>query len=455
MGEERLILPPPVPRRRESEILNELPNTLGLVLWQDVRHLHAWADASTASGPPRHGRAARAKAAPDLPLRPRLFAPPAASAKDLFNPSPPPWVVTKRKEARAQCAELGAALDELRAVASAPLAVDRAAVAEACRQVVEWALAHEHAQTAIEYAEAAARVAPEDPAIANLAGRVTRNAGEYVRAEVWFNRAIGYAREQDNRVELTRGHLGYGTLYKLLGRVSDARKHLNSGSRIARKLGQPSLAAEAQHDLCALLIVRGHYAEAEQHAQIALRWYPKNHLRFPLFVADIAYLFVLRRHFAAALRLLRAVLRTGDHPPSTKSAILALYSRALAGVGHTDEAARQQRRVLRLLRRDHEWETLALWHLAAAERIMANWATAEAYARQALEIATIQGDREMKWLTRRTLAAILARKPAPPPVIRKSEEFRALVETLMSRLAEWAPRRARPRRAPWGEQWAA
>jgi tetratricopeptide (TPR) repeat protein len=453
MGEERLILPPPLQRRRENEILNELPNVLGLVLWQDVRHLHAWVEASASVRPHRRTPPEIAGALPDI--HPGSVFTSAPSPKDLFNPSPPPWVVAKRKDARAQCGELAAALDALQAVAASPLSVDRAAVADGCRQVVEWALAHEHTQTAIEFAEAAALVAPEDPAMANLAGRVTRNAREYSRAEVWFNRGIGYAREQNDKVELTRGHLGYGTLYRLLDRVAEARRYLNSGSRIARRLGQPSLAAEAQHDLCVLLIVRGHYAEAEKHAHTALRWYPKNHPRFPLFVADVAYLFVLRRNFAAAVRVLRGVIRTAELSPSTRSAILALYSRALAGAGHIDEAARQSRRVLRLLQRHQEWETLALWHLAEAERASANWESAEAYASRALEIATDQGDRETMTVTRRTLGAILAKMPAPPRAIRKDDEFRVFVEMLVNRLANWAPRRARPRRAPWGDQWAA
>jgi len=436
MGEERLILPPPVQRHREGEILDELPNVLGLVLWQDVRHLHAWAEAS---------EAARSSRTAHLTPSPQAF----------FNPSPPAWVIAKRRDARAQCGELAGALSEFGSVASAPLSVSRAAVAAACREVVEWALAREHTQTAIEFAEAAAVVAPDDPAMANLAGRVTRNAGEYARAEVWFNRAIGSARERNDKVELTRAHLGYGTLHKLVGRVKEARRHLNSGSRIARKLGQPSLAAEAQHDLCALLTVRGYFADAEKHARTALRWYPKGHRRFPLFVADVAYLLVLQRNFSTAVRLVRGVLRAGDHPPSIKSAILALYARALAGAGYADEIGRQRRRVLRLLQRHREWESLALWHLAAAEWQLANWESAEAYARRALEVAAGQGDREMVWLTNRTLSAVLTKKPAAPMVTRKDPEFRSLVETLERRLVEWAPRRARSRRAPWGDQWAA
>ena len=431
MDEERLILPPPVQRRRESEILNELPNVLGLVLWQDVRHLQAWMEATEASR---------------SPCRNSFL----SSPKDFFNPSPPSWVIAKRRDACAECPELAAAPDEFWAVATAPLSVDRAAVAEGCRRVVEWALAHEHAQTAIEFAEAAARMAQEDPALANLAARVTRNAGEYARSEVWFNRGIGYARLQNNQIELTRGYLGCGTLFKFLGRVRNAQRHLGRGARIARKLGMPSLAAEAQHDLCLLLTVPGHHAEAEKHARVALRLYPQNHPRLPLFVADVAYLFVARRNYAAAVRLLDGVVRTSDHPPSVKSAILALYSRALTGAGHPEEAARQRRRALRLLERHQEWVMLALWHLAEAERLSARWESAAAYAARAFELAMDQGDREIMWVTRRTLAAIRAKRPTPPEVI-PGEELRSFVEALASRLAEWTPRRERSRRAPWGD----
>src|SRR5215218_1018950 len=171
MGEERLILPPPQQRRRESEILKELPNVLGLVLWQDVRHLDTWAASSTAvqlrilstdGGRHSHGASAGER---ESPLSSGV-----SSAAGLFNPSPPEWVLAKRREASASCPELAPALAAFRALVAAPLAVRRSAVAEACRQVVEWALAHEHVQTAIEFAEAAARVDPESPAMANLAG---------------------------------------------------------------------------------------------------------------------------------------------------------------------------------------------------------------------------------------------------------------------------------------------
>lgn len=424
MGEERIILPPPIQRRRENEILDEIPSELGVQLWLDVRHLRAWAESSE-----------------DVRAR-------------LFNRTPPAWVAERRKDARAQATALSGALTLFASVLDTPQKVDTTAVAMACAQVVDWALKHEHFQTAIEFAEAAALVDPANPAMANLAGRVTRNAKEFARSEVWFNRGIGYAREQDNKVELARGHLGYGTLCKELGRVRGARKHLNSGSRIARKHGPPSLGAEAQHDLCALLIVRGHHSEAEKRARRALNWYGKSHQRFPFFAADVALLLVLERNYTAALRLLKGVLRLVDRP-GPRSVILALYTRALAGIGERDSVAHFRRRVLRLLTKHREWEAAVLWHLANAERLLERWESAEADALRGLAVALKANDRETIRLTWRTLREIRSRQPAPRRVSRKDEEFRLFFETLVGRLSEWSPRRARSRRPPWGDQWAA
>jgi tetratricopeptide (TPR) repeat protein len=420
MGEERLILPPPIQRRRESEILNELPSVLGLVLWQDVRHLHAWAEAVEGARSPRRDP----------------FAP---SPREFFNPSPPAWVIAKRRDARAQCGELAGALDELGSVASAPLSVSRAAVAAACREVVEWALAREHTQTAIEFAEAAAVVAPEDPAMANLAGRVTRNAGEYARAEVWFNRAIGYARERNDKVELTRAHLGKGILCQELGRVRCAMHHFNIGSRKARKQGIEWLAAEVQHDLMLLLTVRGRFGEAKKHAQLALRWYGKRHARFPLFAADVALLMVLEGAYPLAVRLSKGALRHVSNP-GARSVILALYLRALAGYGEVEAFDRLRERVLRSLKDYREKEAVVLWHLAAAERSAGRWEAAELTAQQAQEIALKRGDRETAGLATQLLLAIRGREPAPlTRVTKRDGEFTEFVQTLNARLSTWAP----------------
>lgn len=329
---ERIIPPPPVARRREVEILEELPSAAGLVLWQDVRHLRDWAES-----------------APEM--RPKLFQAPTQD------------VLTKRSEARACVGALAGPLETFAAMKANPLQVNPAELGAACEQVVEWALEREFAQTAIEFAEAAAILHPRNPKFANIAGRVTREANEFDRGEVWFKRGIGIAREQDNTVEQFWGHVGYGKLCKEQGRVRDARGHLNRAAQLAWKGGPPTLAASAQHDICALLMVRGQLSEAAECARSALLWYPKSDPRLPFFAADAALMLVLGRRYAAALRLLRPVLKVVQGR-SARAVILGLAARAFAGAGEPEESAVMRKRALKLVSEHPAVEGVTRWHLA-------------------------------------------------------------------------------------------
>jgi tetratricopeptide (TPR) repeat protein len=441
MGEERLILPPPPNRRCEGEILRELPDDLGMVLWQDLRHLCAWAEVAerTDGGAATGGEQPRAR---DFRRR--------TSLAGLFNASPPEWVLAKRRAAAAACGELAEALARFGSVTSAPLLVDRQSLAAACARVVEWALERELPQTAIEFAEAAALVDHRSPAMANLAGRVTRNAGETARAEIWFNRGITFSREQQDAIELTRGHLGYGILCQDQGRVRCAMRHFNVGARRARKAGLEWLAAEVQHDIMLLLTVRGRFADAEKHARLALRWYGKRHARLPLFAADVALLMVLERNYSLAARLARASLRHVS-APAARSVILALHARALAGAGSVNELDWLRRRVVRITTQSGEREAVALWHLGHAERLAGEWDASERSAARALEIAESRRDAETAALARHLLAAARERRPAPPPSGRRGGEFLEFIDTLSHRLATWSPDQRQPSalRARW------
>ncbi|HEX6747581.1 MAG TPA: hypothetical protein VF092_09860 [Longimicrobium sp.] len=416
-----IIPPPPPERRREGEILEELPNTLGLVLWQEIRHLRDWAESSHQ-------------------LRPELFRAPTLE------------VQAKRREARAVAAELGRALDLFAALTANPLAIAPGEVGSACEEVVDWAVKHEHTQTAIAWAETGALADPSSPRRANIAGRVTRNANEYERAEVWFRRGIGFAREQGDVVEEVWGHLGFGRLCQELGWVKGARKHLNRGSRLAWKAGPPSLAASAQHDLAAMLMVRGHLAEAEQRARRALLWYPKNHERLPFFAVDVGLMLVLGSRFASAARIVRTALRLIEQP-SVRTMALALTARAFAGMGEQEESAIMRHRSLRMLEKHRQMEPVTRWHLADARRLAGNWDAAEEEAERTLAVAVEQNDREIARLARILLRLIAERRGAA----RKSggTEYRDFVRLLASRLAEWSPRRARSYPGPWGENRAA
>ncbi|HVG43598.1 MAG TPA: hypothetical protein VM890_02675, partial [Longimicrobium sp.] len=310
MGQKQIIPePPPVQRRLDTAILGEAPPALAVVLWQYARHLRDWIDAS------------------------------AAEREALFNPEPPRWVAAKRKDARAGLPELAESLEAVEAALRAPLEIDHARLAEALERLARWAEAQGHAATAVQLAELSALVDREAPRLANLAGRLTRHAGDHARAEAWLERGIGLARRHRDWVEYTRGHLGAGILCMAAGREARARQHLNTASTIAMREGHEWLAAEAQHDLFQFMTVRGSLVDAEVHARRALAWYPKHHQRFPFFAADVAFLLVCQRHHGAAAVLLRAFVQVVKPPQNVLGFSMLVRALAAAGPAHEFERA--------------------------------------------------------------------------------------------------------------------
>jgi hypothetical protein len=266
---------------------------------------------------------------------------------------------------------------------------------------------------------------------------------------LWFKIGLGLAREQGNTVELIRGHPGYGRLCTETDRVACARTHLNSGANLARKAGPPSLAAEAQHDLCAMLMTRGQLTEAATRARRALALYPKSHHRIPFFGADVALMLVLGRRYHAAARLLSVVLRNVQQP-SARATILALTARAFAGAGEPEESAVLRRRTIKLLDKHAGMEPVIRWHLADAQRLAGNWGAAKVEGETALAVSVEQNDREMERLNRHLLKLIDLRKSSPGNHGGTSDELREFLRELADRVAKWSPRRGRQWPGPWG-----
>ncbi|MBB6073134.1 hypothetical protein [Longimicrobium terrae] len=392
-----------------------------MVLWQQVRHLRDWAAA-------------------DEVVRGKLFCPAT------------PDVVAKRRDAYSSAPELSPHLDVIFGVQRDPLTVDVSRVGAACESLASWALTGEHEQTAIELAETGALIDDTNPKLANLAGRLTRNAHAYDRSEIWFQRGISLALERRNVVERVWGHLGYGRLFQELGRVPGARKHLNAGSRLAYKHGPPSLAASAQHDLCALLIVRGHLAEAAVRARRALLWYPKNHPRLPLFAADVGLLLILARHYRAASWLLKRVLKVVDQG-GARAAVVALAARASAGAGDVEEAVVLRRRAEKLVSNHPVMEPAVRWHLADSRRLLGDWDSAARDAESALTVALTRNDKEAVRLIRQ-LTRMVEQRTVSPPKQGVSGEVRDFVQQIGHRISIWSPR-VGPWPPPWGEARAA
>lgn len=154
-------------------------------------------------------------------------------------------------------------------------------LADACRAIAEWAEAHSRSITAIAYAEAAARLLPDDPEMANLAGRACRRGGERQRAELWYERGAGLARRVGNTLEQVNGWLGFGNLYRDEGDFGRAFVWIRRAGRTARRGGLRESAGEALHDAFFVSYLNENLPRAAVWAERAARIYPVHADRLP------------------------------------------------------------------------------------------------------------------------------------------------------------------------------
>lgn len=405
---EKVIVQPPYRRGGEGAMLCEALPEIACVLWQFVRHVRDWAESTE------------------------------AQRRLLFVPEVSERVVRKWRDAEVAEPDIAPAVEVLATFTRDQGRVQ--AIAAAAETIARWAEQREYRESAIQMAEAAALLGQREPRLANLAGRLTRTAGDYTRAEIWFERGIGLARTRREWVEYTRGHLGAGILAMELGRESRARRHFNTASNIAMREGHEWLAAEAQHDLFQFVTMRGNYVDAEVHARRALTWYPKHHPRFPFFAADVGFLLVLQRQFRTAVPILRQFVRIIKPPQNVLG--YSVLVRALAGAGQASEFERRRDRLQKLLANHSAWEAAARWNLAHAERERGNVDAALAEVVSAARLARVNGDRETQRLAEDLLQELEAgAQPAPSTVKRREEHVSPLVTTLAARLAEWSPTR--------------
>lgn len=373
--------------------------------------------------------------------------------RDLFQLPRRQWIAERQEQARREAPELSAALKTIAAFPSHPQPPQDTRLAEALYHVSEWAAAREHAETAVQCAEAAALLGGT-AAQSLLAGRLTRNAGDFGRAELWFDRAIAAAHAEGDQVAFIRAHLGYGILCMTAGRDACARKHFNTASVYAMQEGFEWLAAEAQHDLFHFMVVRGDLPAAELHARRALKWYPKHHERFPFFAIDVGFLLVCLGQHRLASRLLRESLRVVERPADTVLGMSVLV-RALAGAGAFAESTRVARRLETLLASHTEFEAAARWNLGEAQRAAGLADEAHASAELSLQLARENRDPETERFARELLEQLSIGVPAPRARPADEPAYNSLVETLIERVRGWTPNRRGRSRSIANPEWAA
>jgi len=298
-------IPPPLVHGPEAleggNLLQEFPGELGVVLWQALR---------------------------DVML---LAATPAAERDGLF---------TADAERRRLAAMLSAAVDPLleaplrtlAAMVGDPAAGPGEAIGVACRQIGQWAEARGALETALAFAQDAALACPGDAAAALNVGRIAYKLSDHARAEIWYRRTIGLARQGRDWSLYTHAFLGLGNLYVRRGNFPAGRRYRNRALRAAKRGGLRQLQGISLHDLFILEAECGNAAEAEGYARRAMECYGVKSSRLPALANDVAYFWLINGRFSAALTVLRPLVRQMSDPKERLS-VLASTARAAGGAG--------------------------------------------------------------------------------------------------------------------------
>ena len=377
-------LPPPSPPtwpRPEWKLLDEVPGALGVTLWQAVRDVLLWNRISPGE-------------------RAELFAPPSASTLE------------QRARAVSEAPEMAGALGELEGVAVAPEVADKSRVLAACEQLWKWAESRGLHETAIQFAEAAARLEMESSSRAYTAGRLCRAVGDHQRAVVWFHRAARLARlaEPPSEIEFATAHLGWGILEHDRRNFLAAEWHFLKARGAALQRSNHSLAAAAHHNLLLVCLDAGRTQDAVKHAAHTIDLYPRKHPRIPVVACDIGYLWMKLGYFSAAIYLFSRSLRW-MLVPGERAIVLAFYARSAAAVRDRIRFERLSERAAQIVAQERQRADTVLYHLGEGARSFEQWDRAQTLATEARSLARARGNGTMVSLAERLLEEVTQRKP--------------------------------------------
>jgi tetratricopeptide (TPR) repeat protein len=396
---------------------------LAVELWIQLRHLHDWLTG------------------PDTRV-------------GLFHAQPTEAVLERRSAALRAAGDWGESLDVFHALTDGFLPTPER-IAHACVNVADWASRMGYEATAVQFSAAAAHAEPANATCLNAAGLMHRRSGQWVAAELLYQRASYFACRLKNTDERVSAHIGLAALWFSRDNYRRARKHLDRATNIALRSGSTWLAAHAQHDLMLMLTERGEYIQAEAVASRAVSLYPQNDSRFPFFAADFAFLLISEGCYSDAVSTLEQFL-TLIKEPAQQIIGLSLLARAYAGSGKDSEFRRVQDTVRKLITVFQQDAAAALYHLAEAARSRGEWSTAATYATESQRTALARGDKVVARYADTLLTAILRQQDAARAArAENSGTRRATTNALSARLRRWAPASKRgrprhPRRNHWG-----
>ncbi|MEX2570330.1 MAG: tetratricopeptide repeat protein [Gemmatimonadota bacterium] len=392
-------IPPPLIHGPETleggGVLQDWGNELGVVLWQAFRDVMLWATTpaenrdSIFSDPPEDVRRIRVEPVLGLYADPRLLS----------------------------------SLETLRQIAEQPAGTREEDVARACRALSEWADDQGKLATALAFAQNAALASGGDAAAAFWVATIAVRLNDHARAEVWFRRAIGLARQSRNWRMYSRAFGGLGNLYIRRGNLPAARRLHTRALRGAKRGGMRREQAAALHDLFAVAVESGSGAEAERLARLALESYGTRNRRVHVLAHDVAYYWMEQGSFDRALPVFQAVLPLIERPIE-RLFVLADIARAAGGVGDVETASDTATQVW-LLASEPDLEHgagRALLEVARGYLSLSDTKKAAEAAQHALTSAAEYRESKVRFAAEALLESI-GSTPAPtPPSLAPSDE---------------------------------
>jgi len=340
-----------------TEMLDEVGGETGVLLWQSLRDVTLWSGA-----------------APEK--REGLFSPGAGEGRRSMLRS-----VKVDPEIRAP-------LDTLAELVENPAGAVADTVTAACREISQWAESNGNLAAAVAFAQAGALASPANPTAGLRVAKLARKKGENARAETWFRRTVGLARQAKDWESYSRAFLGLGNLYKLRGAFPTARHLYIRGLRAAKRHSMRTLQGDALHELFGVAADMEQPREAESLARAAYEAYGPDHPLIPALAHDVAFFWTTLGHFGPALSVFQALLPE-FHRPVDRMCIAGSLARAAGGAGAEEAFTEARREVERLLSDPGAGEIAAraLLDLARGAVSLGDWDAAERAVSRAREIA--------------------------------------------------------------------
>ncbi|MBB4637488.1 hypothetical protein [Longimicrobium terrae] len=407
----------------EPEEADPLVDSFGVELWRAVANVRLWVDTPAER-------------------RDELFTRPLSAARR-----------ERRAHAEMQAPELVPALTVFAALVDSPRTAKAGELAQACLSVLRWAEDRGMAETAVQFAEAAAALVPASAKLANVAGRTCRFHGRSGRGEIWYERAVGLSRRHfgttAGRREYISANLGLGAVCLDRNDIPAAIRKIKRAARAAWWAGMKGKAAEAYHDALYFSTMQSAYGRATQYARKAAHLYPVHHRRYPAMVHDVALLMIHLGMYAPALSLLHSVVKR-IASPAERLIVWGTVARAAGGAERKSSFRKAEAEVRTMAPTFREKSPAALCSLAEGAALLGNWAVADEYVSESLALAREVGPEQVRDRIERIAADIARRVPGPPALPRSAAAgtvLGRLAPALRLRLARWRGRTWRPVRS--------